>query len=514
MTDEQRVDSPANIALSARRVSKTFGAFRALVDADLTVRRGTVHALLGGNGSGKSTLIKCIAGVYIADEGELEIAGRVLDLPSVSPADARDLGLRFVHQDLGLFTDLSIAENMALSRGYPTRGGKVSDRELLRQTQQTLDHFEIEAHPSTIVAALRPSQRAMLAIARALDDAESDSSILILDEPTAALAEHDASELMASIRRRADQGQTIVLVSHRFNEITSVADDVTVFRDGRNVGSAPIEEMTIEKVVALMTGGAGRETPASFLHHEPGEVALKVSDFAAGVAQGVNFELGKGEVLGFAGLDGAGQNDVLGSLFGVIPRRAGEVVLEGSDYHPGSELQAMNEGVAYIPQDRHADAAFADMSVIHNITVSILDRVKKGLALSTKRELDFADDAITKYGIRASTPEAPLGVLSGGNQQKVVIARWLQRSPRLILLVEPTQGVDVVARQDIYRSISEATADGASALVASSDIDELLAITHRIAVFRRGRITAIIDTASTTRDEITQAMMAEEPVQA
>ncbi|GAA1705414.1 sugar ABC transporter ATP-binding protein [Microbacterium sediminicola] len=514
MTTERRGTDPREFAFSARGVSKTFGHFRALVGAHLTVRRGTVHALLGGNGSGKSTFIKCLAGVYGADAGELSIKGETLDLAAVSPDTAHALGLRFVHQDLGLFPQLSIAENVALGLGYPTRWTAVREKALQQHAQRLIDTFEIDARPTTRVADLRPSQRAMLAIARALDDAESSDSILLLDEPTAALGEHDAQDLMHAIRRRADEGQTIVLVSHRFNEISAVADDVTVFRDGRNAGSGPIADMPLSQVVSLMTGDEAREMPASYLVHSPGPISLAVDGLDVGTCRDASFDVGTGEVLGFAGLDGSGHSDALAGLFGALSSRARAVTLEGADFRPRSPEQAMAQGAAFIPQDRHSDAAFANLSITQNLSVTILDRIWNGFALSGSREHEAAADTIDRFSIRAASAEAPLGVLSGGNQQKVILGRWLQRSPRLLLLVEPTQGVDVVARHDIYTSIAAAARAGATVLVASSDVDELLAITHRIAIFRGGRVAAVLPTASATRDEITNAMLAEESVDA
>ena len=373
--------STDQVAFRARGVSKTFGHFRALVGAELTVRRGTVHALLGGNGSGKSTLIKCLAGVYGADGGVLEIGDRTVPIGEITPAMARGLGLRFVHQDLGVFPQLSIAENIGLSRGYPTRWTAVRDRELRKGVQALLDTFEIDADPRTLVAHLRPAQRAMVAIARALDDADSADSILMLDEPTAALAEHDAGELMRAIRKRADGGQTVVLVSHRFSEIASVADDVTVFRDGRQVGSAPLAEMPLRQVVSLMTGGEGREMPRSFIEHASGPTRIEVTGLTAGASRAVSFDAGTGEILGFAGLDGAGHADVVRALFGAIPIADGTVTLDGEAYAPRAPRDAMRAGSAFVPQDRHAEASFPDMSVTQNISATVLDRIWNGFAL-------------------------------------------------------------------------------------------------------------------------------------
>lgn len=490
-------------------MSKAFGATTALADAHLRVSKGTIHALLGGNGSGKSTLIKCIAGVYQADSGVIEVHGEAHDAGSVTPAMARRMQLRFVHQDLGLFPQLSIAENIALYGGYPVSRGLpgVRWKDLDRQVAGLLDRYEIAARPSDLVGMLRPSQRSMVAIARALADQESDEFVLLLDEPTATLAEHEAEELLTSLRTRADAGQTIVLVSHRFPEVQNVADDVTVFRDGRVAVTDRMDAMPIERLISSMTGGASTVSARTASGERSTTERFVATDISAGAVHGASLSVAEGEIVGLAGLGGSGRSSLLRAVFGSLPVVGGSMTLDGRQYRPASEESAMNAGVALVPEDRHGEAAFLDLTVRENTSVSVLSRFWKNLHISRKAETRSTQSLISTYSIRTQSPEATLGSLSGGNQQKAILARWLQREPRLLLLDEPTQGVDVVARGEIYTSIGGAAARGAAVIVASSDLDELLALADRILVLRDGKVVATLATASTTRDELAHLMM-------
>jgi ABC-type sugar transport system ATPase subunit len=498
------------VALAVTGMAKAFGATPALADADLRVSKGTIHALLGGNGSGKSTLIKCIAGVYQADTGTVEIYGDKHNARDITPVLARRMQLRFVHQDLALFPDLSIAENLALYGGYPTTRPfrSVRWRQLERDVANLLERYEIAARPTDLVASLRPSQRSMVAVARALAGDEGEKSILLLDEPTATLAEHEAHELLQSLRTRANAGQTIVLVSHRFPEVQGIADDVTVFRDGRVAATDRMSSMPISRLVTSMTGdsrpsqatGAARQTTDA-------PQTLVVSGLSVGAAHAATFEVRSGEIVGLAGLGGSGRSSLLRGIFGSLRPTAGTMTFDGAPYLPKSESDAMRTGVALVPEDRYADAAFLDLSVRENISVSVLRSYWRYLHMGRSVETEATRELITKYGIKADGPEAPLGSLSGGNQQKAILARWLQRKPTLLLLDEPTQGVDIVARAEIYATISDAAANGTAVLVASSDLDELLALTDRVLVLRAGQIVAELATSSTSREELAHLSM-------
>jgi ribose transport system ATP-binding protein len=346
----------------------------------------------------------------------------------------------------------------------------------------------------------------MVAIARALADARDDA-ILLLDEPTATLAEHESEELLAALRKRADHGQTIVLVSHRFPEVQGVADEVTVFRDGRVAASDTMAKMPIERLVAAMTGGAEIPQPERIAVTAGSAERLRLTDLTAGALRGVDLTVSAGEIIGLAGLGGSGRSSLLRTVFGQLPVRAGSMTLDGVPYAPHSPADAMSHDVALVPEDRLGEAAFLDMSVRENTSITVLRRFWRRLRLSPSAERRSAEGLVSTFGIRTRSIETPLGSLSGGNQQKAILARWLQREPRLLLLDEPSQGVDVVARAEISAHVVGAAARGTGVIVASSDLDELFALTHRIVVLRAGRIVADLKTANTSRDEIAHLSM-------
>jgi ribose transport system ATP-binding protein len=499
-----------DLALEAAEVRMSFGGTAALRGAHLRVRRGTVHALLGGNGSGKSTLIKCIGGVYRADAGSVTVGGGVHAAGSLTPAVARHLGLRFVHQDLGLFDDRSVEENFGLSQGYPTsHGGAVRRRALRRRTAATLEDFELDVSPTDRVGGLRPSQRSLVAIARALADAPKDA-VLLLDEPTTALAENDAAELLAALRRRADRGQTIVLVTHRFGEVERVADDVTVFRDGLTAATGDIGQFTLERLMQVMTGAA--RVVAADEGDRPafdGPIVLRLRELSGGAARSVNATVSAGEIVGLAGLGGSGRSSVLRAVAGIAPVRSGDMQLDGTAYRPTSAGAALRRGVALVPENRLEDAAFLPLTVDENISVALLDRVSRGGVVSRRREARVTARLRALFGVTPAHGDAVFSSLSGGNQQKAVLARSVERATRVLLLDEPTQGVDVVARQEIYQKIRAAAAAGVAVLVASSDVDELREITDRVIVLRRGRVVGEIVAELSSAQALTRLMMSD-----
>lgn len=501
-------------ALVVESMSKSFGATAALSHASLRVDKGTIHALLGGNGSGKSTLIKCLAGVYTADAGDVAIHGRRIEARSITPSVAREEKLRFVHQDGGLVDSLTIAENFALVSGFPLTGPQINWKRLRQYSAELLARFEIAADPDTPVALLRPSQRTMVAIARALADQDADDHILLLDEPTAALPEHDSQELMAALRQRADSGQTIVLVSHRYPEIQGVADHVTVFRDGSVADSAPVADMGLDRLVSAMTGEAVDVLERHAITPKP-RVRLETRALVAGSVRGIDMSVREGEVVGVAGLAGSGRSSVLRAMFGALPVLSGTIRLDGAPYVPTTPRAAMRAGIGSVPEDRHSDGVFTELSVRENFSITVLSKYWKWLRADNRGERKSADALVGQYAVRTGSIDQPVGTLSGGNQQKVMMGRWLQREPRVLLLDEPTQGVDVVARADIYRAVARAAGRGAAVVVASSDLDELLAMCNRVLVLRDGRAVADLDASTTPRERIARLMMADDdPVDA
>ncbi|MPQ99560.1 ATP-binding cassette domain-containing protein [Modestobacter sp. I12A-02628] len=491
--------APDGVALQVRGLSKTFPGTRALADVSLTVRRGTAHALLGGNGSGKSTLIKVLAGVYTPDRGaELQLSGRVHDLDQWSPIAARDAGLRFVHQDIGIVERMTVAENLALARGFPTAaGGRVDWRALRRYTQDLLDRFEISVAPDAPMAALRPSDRTMVAIARALQDDEdgggadgAPASVLVLDEPTASLPEHEVDVLLDALRRRVARGATILYVSHRIQEVLSLTDEITVLRDGRRVGTVTTADVDERAVVELIAG-----RPVESLFPEPvgpadDDPALTLSGVSAGLVHDVDLHVRRGEIVGVAGLLGSGRTELLRAVFGDLPLRSGSIAVAGRPVVLRSPLQAIEAGLAFVPEDRRAHASFPALTVRENLSAAVLRTYFHRLGSRRGQEVRDSQQLVDRFGIRTASVETPFDLLSGGNQQKTVLARWLRRRPAVVLLDEPTQGVDVVARADIYRQLREAAAAGTAAVVVASDFDELAHLCDRVVVLRGGRLVA------------------------
>jgi len=478
--------------LRVRHLSKTFGGTRALADVDLDVERGEIHALLGGNGSGKSTLIKVLAGVYAGDRGEVATGGRTARADAWTPQDAFAAGLRFVHQNPGVFLDLSVAENMAIGHGFPTAaGGRIRWRDLHARTRELLQRFNIAAVPEMPLGALGPAARTMVAIARALQDSEgAHGGVLVLDEPTAALPAPEVDLLLDALRGYARAGQTILFVTHRIDEVLDIATRVTVLRDGRRVGTLPRAEISESRLVELIVGRPLEHIYPDAAPTASADTVLDMRGVAGGLARGVDLQVRRGEITGLAGLIGSGTSETLRTVFGLVPRSAGTVLLDGrplADFDPAA---AMSAGVAYVPADRGAEAIFVAMSVRENLSAAGVHRYWRGLRLRHREEQRDAHASLRDFLIRAASDTAPISTLSGGNQQKVILARWLRRRPRLLLLDEPTQGVDVGARAELWSLVRRAAAEGTAVLVVSSDFDELARVCDRVAVLRQGRVVA------------------------
>ncbi|MFT4287194.1 sugar ABC transporter ATP-binding protein [Nocardioides sp.] len=480
------------VALAATGIRKSFGETHALADVDLTVREGEIHALLGGNGSGKSTLIKILAGVYQADAGELGFGDATRSLASWSPSEARAAGLHFVHQDPAIFPGLSVTENLSIGHGFETtRAGRINWRLARRRATQVLERFEIDARPTTLASALRPAERTMLAIARALQDEEEVGrrGILVLDEPTASLPVHEVDFLLAALRRHAAGGGTIVYVSHRLGEVLSIADHVTALRDGRLAGSRSLSGATEADLVEMIVG-----RPLESYYPPPtGRVGrerrVEVRGLVAGPLKGIDLDIHAGEILGIAGLLGTGRTELLRAIFGDLPKEAGEVRIDGSPADAATPRQAMDAGIALVPEDRAGEALFASMSVRENLSATALPDYWRGLRLRHAQERADASRLIDEYDIRPPRDSVTGGSLSGGNAQKVVMARWLRKGPRLLLLDEPTQGVDVGARLTIYEQVRAAAANGMAVLLVSSDFEELAHLADRVLVVKNGRVS-------------------------
>lgn len=502
--------STHEVALTITGLNKTFGGTKALSDASLTVRKGTVHALLGGNGSGKSTSIKILAAVYTADSGDLTIFGQPYSLTGYTSNIAQSAGLRFVHQDLGLFPELSIEENFALDAGYPkNKLGGVAWKKLRSHVKNLLVEYEIDAEPWQPVQSLRPSDRTMVAIARALQDqVDGEDLILILDEPTASLALHESTRLLEQVRRRADKGQTVVMVSHRLQEVLTVAHDFTIFRDGKVVGALVDASPTEDELVEIMAGSLVKSLrPTGSVSHARSEEVVVLKNINSGPLRGVNLTVHAGEIVGIAGLVGSGRSSILQNIFGAVQHAKGTITLNGAEFAPKHIEDAMDAGVAMVPENRVQDAAFMDLSVRENIAASVLRENWVRGWMSRRKDRGVARKLIDNFSVKVAGPEALFSSMSGGNQQKVVIARWMQRNPSLLLLDEPTQGVDVMSRADIYSVIRDAASQGMAVIVASSDVSELHALSDRVVILRSGRITDEINAGDLDVDYLNRLVL-------
>ncbi len=475
------------ISLRVAGLAKRFGSTLALAGVDLECRRGEIHALLGGNGSGKSTLIKAVAGVQPADAGTVTLCGTTYEAERLRPGDV-ERDLRVVHQQPATFGPLSVAENLATS-GFPTRaGGRIDWRELHRRSQQALDDFGLDVDARTPLENLSPARQKMVEVIRALwrPDGAEGGAVLVLDEPTAALPTSEVSELVERLRALAAGGRAIVYVTHRLGELPGFASRATVLRDGRVVGQLAGEEISVPRLVDLIAGEVIEDDMALTRTPAGAQDVLSVNALGGGPLRSVDFGVRPGEIVGLAGLLGSGRSSLLKTAFGLHEPVRGSVTIDGL---APRELRRREPGaLAYVPEDRHRSAAFPLLSVRENLSAADTGGFRRGPLLDGRAERRAATEAVERYAIRTSSIEAPLRSLSGGNQQKVIIARWLRRKPRVLLLDEPTQGVDVRSRADIHRFIREATNEGAAALVASSDLEELGVLCDRVLVLSGGRI--------------------------
>jgi ribose transport system ATP-binding protein len=486
--DSDRGCPPGGYALRFQDVSKAFGGTQALRRVSFGVGRGEVHALLGGNGSGKSTLIKVLAGVHQANEGWIEAAGQLSSARQTTPGGAHALGLRFVHQGVSTFADLSVAENFALGSSYgSTSLERVNWKELNARVRATLDRFDVSVSPATQMGELSAAQQTLVTIARALED-EEHSAILVLDEPTSALPAHEVGQVHQAIRGYVRQGHTVLIVSHRVDEVLAVATHATFLRDGQHLATRPVAGMDERTIVQLIAGTDHAPRSNSRRTTRP-RIRLEVEGISVGRLENVSFVVREGEILGLSGLVGSGRSSLLRCLCGLRNRRAGRVMLDGEKLPGLRPDQAIRKGIAYIPEDRINDAAFPERPVRENLTAPGVKQFWSMGRLDQKAERLATWKAIDRYSIKASSSESVFAGLSGGNQQKIVIARWLELKPRLLLLDEPTQGVDVGARDVLHNLIRAAADAGASVIVASSDARELADLSDRVLGLSNGQIS-------------------------
>jgi inositol transport system ATP-binding protein len=474
-------------------VVKTFPGVVALDKVGFKLRAGTVHALMGENGAGKSTLMKIIAGIYVPDEGKLKVKGRPLTLHG--PLDALNNGIAMIHQELNLMPFMTVAENIWIRREplhmKVGRFGFVDHGELNRRTHALFDRLAIEIDPEAEVRSLSIASRQMVEIAKAVS---FDSDVLIMDEPTSALTETEVAHLFRIIRQLREAGKGIVYITHKMNELFEIADEVSVFRDGKYIATRKASEVTRDEIIQMMVG---REITQMFPKETVpiGEVVLAVQDLAVdGIFSGISFELRAGEILGLAGLVGSGRSNVAEALFGVVPATAGEIRIDGKPVVIDSPAKALAQRMAFLTEDRKDTGCFLLLDILANMDVAVLSQryVKAGFVQSAELERD-CEEMSRKLRVKTPGMNEVIQNLSGGNQQKVLIGRWLLTQPKILILDEPTRGIDVGAKAEIHRLVSQLAGQGVAVLMISSEMPEVLGMSDRVMVMHEGRMTGIVD---------------------
>jgi ABC-type sugar transport system ATPase subunit len=481
-------------------VTKRFGGVVAVREVDFDVRPGEVHALVGENGAGKSTLMKIVDGLYAPDEGVLEVGGEAASFSS--PRDAEAAGIAMIPQELDLFPELSVAENLFVGRKRPRKGWGALDWDAMRaEARSRLDTLGVDLDVTAPVKQLSAANGQIVAIARAL---VGDAKAVIMDEPTSSLTEREAERLFRIIGDLTKEGVGVVYISHRLEEIFRISDRVTVLRDGRHIITAPASEMDAEELVRLMVGRPLNELFTRSAS-SPGEVALEVRGLSReGEFEDVDLQLRHGEILGLSGLVGAGRTELAQAVFGIAPPDSGEIIVEGETVRKHSPQAAMERGVFYVPEERRSQGLILPFSIKNNITLSILDRISR-FGFVPRSERQTADKFAKELSIRGANLSDPVGRLSGGNQQKVVVAKSLAREPSVLLLDEPTRGIDVGAKSEIYRLMDSLAKEGMAILLISSELEEVLSMSDRVLVMREGRIAGEFDRGEATQESVMTA---------
>jgi inositol transport system ATP-binding protein len=475
--------------LEIQGIRKSFPGVVALDNVQFKLRAGTVHALMGENGAGKSTLMKIIAGIYTPDQGEVRVKGRPLTLHG--PLDALNQGIAMIHQELNLMPYMTVAENIWIRREPLTRFGFVDHGELRRRTQALFDRLVIDIDPEAEVRSLSIASRQMVEIAKAVS---FDSDVLIMDEPTSALTEKEVAHLFRIIRQLRDQGKGIVYITHKMNELFDIADEVSVFRDGKYIDTKLSSEVTRDEIIQMMVG---REITQMFPKEivPIGEVVLSVKNLGVkGIFSDVTFDLRAGEILGLAGLVGSGRSNVAEALFGVVPATSGQISIDGKDVVIHSPANALTHGMAFLTEDRKDTGCFLILDVLANMESAVLSQRYVKFGFVQQGALDRDCDEMSR-SLRVKTPgmDEVIQNLSGGNQQKVLVGRWLLTKPRILILDEPTRGIDVGAKAEIHRLVSQLAGQGLAVLMISSEMPEVLGMSDRVMVMHEGRVTGIVD---------------------
>jgi len=506
------LDEARALRLEMRGITKTFPGTVACEGVDFDLHKGEIHALVGQNGAGKSTLIKVLAGIHARDDGEILIDGKPVE--HLTPRLAHDLGMRFIHQELNLVPQFNVAENIVLGNPYPKRPvvGTISWRRLNRQVRSILDHLGISIDPRRAVQSLTIAEQWTVAIARAL---YTRGQILVMDEPTSSLARDDVQELFDLVRSLAERGTSVIYISHRLEEIFELTERVTVLKDGRKVTTADVADLSLSELVGLMVGGKPQELyPTIDQERALGDVAIEIEELtsADGRIVDLSLEVRDREVLGVTGLLGAGHNELADLLFGVQAVASGRITLDGKPYRPTTARTAIRRGVGLVPAERRSQGVVGEMRLWENIILAhinrfLIDPISR--IVHGRRARNAALGQMRALQIVATGPDQEVQYLSGGNQQKAVLAKWLLRKPRLLILSEPTRGIDVSAKAEIYALVRKLADEGSAILFASTEVEELAGVCDRVLVMRGGKIAAELPRASLSAQRIMEACYGE-----
>ena len=482
--------------LQLKNISKSFPGVKALDNVTLNVRKGTVHSIVGENGAGKSTLMKILNGAFLPDEGEIWIDGSKVNIRT--PKDAEDHGIAMIWQELQFVPNLSIQENLVINN-HPTKKGTpfVDWKKVHTDAKAILEKEEITHDPKTLLKDISVSDIQLLEIIKATS---KDAQIIIMDEPTSSLTQHETERLFDKINKMRAEGRTILYISHKMDEVFSLSDDVTIMRDGQFVGTYPISEIDPPSIIAKMVG---RKVDSIYPERESeiGDVLFEVKDLCCGkLYQDISFNVRKGEVVGFAGLVGAGRTEIMRALSGLDPHDSGEIILDGKPVNTKTVSSAVNAGVMMATEDRRRYGLIPVRSIKENITLSSLKKISAGPFIKKKEEKKQAKIYFDRMRVKAPNMDTPTYTLSGGNQQKAVIAKWMMAHPRLFIMDEPTRGIDVGAKWEIYNLMNEMVADGMSIIMISSELPELLGMCDRIYVVCEGRINGEIQRKDFTQE--------------
>lgn len=469
--------------IELRNIHKAFGSNEVLKGVDLKLKSGEVHALMGENGAGKSTLMNILTGIHKQDKGQIFVDGKEISFKN--PLEAEAYGIAFIHQELNIWPNLSILENLFLMHSVTNGMGILDFKAMRAMAEQKCREIEIELPLDMEAGECSVGQQQMTEIVRNL---LLDAKVVIMDEPTAALTERETEKLFEVMRSLKKRGVAMVYISHRMEEVTQNCDTITVMRDGVSVATKPVKEYSMEQIVRDMVGRSITEFYPD-RRNKPGEVLLEVKHFEQpGVFHDINFNLRKGEILGFAGLMGSGRTEIMRAVFGVDPHAGGELVFKGEPLKITKPEDAIKAGLGFVTENRKTEGLILDFSILRNIALPSVDSFAKSGVINFNILNGFADKMAKKLGVKTSSLDLEAGVLSGGNQQKVVIAKWVGMHPEVIIMDEPTRGIDVGAKRDIYELMNELTASGVSIIMVSSELPEVLGMSDRIVVVHEGRI--------------------------